>query len=78
MEPCESIQALRKQFRLVNSGCAGDTIFGAKALMFLCELAVAKNAKKARKPSKWNLAFAAGIKAGKSPAQISKEYKARG
>lgn len=75
MQACATIQELRKQFRGVNSGCAGDTIFGAKALMFLCELAVNKNGHKKRKASAWQRFFSRGMKAGKSPKQIAKEWR---
>lgn len=73
MNPCDTIQELRRQFRDVKSGCAGDTIFGAKALMFLCELAI-KNKKQPRRQSKYNRFFAAGIKAGKTAKQIGEEW----
>lgn len=87
MEYVKTLDDLRRAAKAVNSGVAGDTIFGAKALLFIAERMVAIEArlvavaavapKKRRAPSRWNRFFAAGMKDGKTPAQIGAEWKAR-
>lgn len=77
MRTVESIEELRKVYKQTNSGVAGDTIFAATALMFLCELAVTRSRKIKRRPSKWQDFFGCGMKAGKTAKQIAKEWAAK-
>jgi hypothetical protein len=73
------IKELRREFDSIRSTCAGDTRFVAQALMFIAErLDAVTRGKATRKPSEWQRFFGRGIKAGKTPAQIGEEWRARG
>lgn len=75
---CDEIDELRAAFDEIKSIVAGDTRFMAQALMFLAEQSNRQMPQRApRKPSAWNQFFAKGMKAGKSPAQIAKEWRER-
>jgi hypothetical protein len=74
MKSCNTIRELRKEFGAVKSGCAGDTIFMAKALMFLCERKA--EPRKKRKPSEWQKFLKAGMRKGKSVKQLGEEWRA--
>ena len=80
MKSCETIQELRREFLGVNSGVAGDTIFGAKALMFIAERLAEKHSpsRPKRKPAPWQKFMGHGLREGKSMKQISKEWKSKG
>jgi hypothetical protein len=75
MTPDKTIRDLRARFKEVKSGVAGDTIFMAAALMFLCEHAVNGQPRKRRAPSKWNKFMAAGMKKGKSLQEVAEDWK---
>ena len=85
MKPLETLPELRRELRNTTSGVAGDTIFSAKAVLFICErlveiekaLAHQNGAKPKRKPSEWQRFFARGMKAGKSAAQVGAEWRER-
>jgi DNA-binding NarL/FixJ family response regulator len=79
MNSCETIKELRREFKGVKTGVAGDTIFGAKALMFIAERLV-ENRTETRakiKPSAWQKFVGKGLRAGKSMKQIAQEWRAR-
>jgi hypothetical protein len=77
MKHCKNIEELRTQFAGVNSGVAGDTIFGAKALMFIAELLVARKSTTKRKPSKWQIFLGKSLKSGKTIQEAAADWKAR-
>lgn len=85
MKPIESLPELRRELQRTTSGVAGDTIFSAKAVLFICErlvsieksLAHQNGAKSKRKPSEYQRFFARGMKAGKSAAQVGAEWRER-
>lgn len=84
LEQANDIKALRKQFDSIKSSVAGDTRFGAQAILFLAErlvsieaLVIKGTAKKKRPPSEWQKFFAAGIKAGKTATEIGAEWRAK-
>ena len=80
---------LRDQFETIRSTVAGDTRFSAQAILFLSErlsrieslleeqLKLARQAKTKvkRRPTEWQRFFAAGMKAGKTPAAIGAEWR---
>jgi len=84
---------LRDQFETIRSTVAGDTRFSAQAILFLSErlsrieslleeqLKLARQAEtkaKAKRPlTEWQRFFAAGMKAGKTPAEIGAEWRGR-
>lgn len=52
--------------------------FMAQALMFIAEhVSTARPAKDKSKPTEWQKFFAKGMRAGKSPAQVAKEWHER-
>jgi len=72
------IKELRREFDSIRSTVAGDTRFGAQAIMFIAEqLDALTREKPRRKPSEWQKFFARGMKAGKTPAEIGAEWRAR-
>ena len=89
MKPIETLPELRRELKNTTSGVAGDTIFSAKAVLFICERLVdiekaltSQNGgkpkpKPKRKPSEWQRFFTAGMKANKSAAQVGAEWRDR-
>ncbi len=77
MQHCETIKELRKEFAGVKTGVAGDTIFGAKALMFIAEILASGPKSKKRKPSAWQKFLGRALKSGKTVKQAANEWKAR-
>ena len=73
----KTIQHLRRAFGDIKSGTAGDVIFIAQAMMYLCEQAAQRRNKPRRPQTPWQRYFGAGIKAGKAPQQIGAEWRAR-
>lgn len=73
---CNSIEELRAAFSGIPAFHGGDSRFMAQALMFLAERSVAIPPR-TRKPSEWNKFFAKGMKDGKAPGQIAREWKER-
>ena len=87
----KTLAELRAEFRSIKSIVSGDTRFMAQAALFNSErmarieslmeqqLKVAQhaNAKPKRRPSAWQKFFAAGMKAGKTPAEIGAEWRER-
>lgn len=72
------IKELRRDFDSIRSTVAGDTRFGAQAIMFIAEkLDALTRAAPKREPTAWQRFFAAGMKAGKTPAEIGAEWRAR-
>lgn len=74
MKHCKTIAELRAELAEVKTGVAGDTIFGAKALMFIAECLSAPKKPK-RKPSKWQVFLGKALKSGKTIQQAAKEWK---
>jgi hypothetical protein len=79
-----NIKELRREFDTIRSTVAGDTRFGAQAILYIAETldaiqaTLAKGAAKPkRKPSEWQRFFSAGMKAGKTPAQIGEDWRER-
>lgn len=77
---------LRDYAATINTATAGDARFSANALLFIAERldeiavllkAEAKSRRPKRPRTKWQDFFAAGMKAGKSPAVIGEEWRAR-
>jgi hypothetical protein len=83
VKPVETVAELRAELKQVRTGVSGDTIFSAKAVLFIAERlvnierALVKRNGKRKKPSAWNLFFADRMKAGKSPAEIGAEWRER-
>jgi len=79
MKRCETIKELRGEFNGIKTGVAGDTIFGAKALMFIAERLVEnhKPNRPKRKLTAWQKFACKGLRAGKSMKQISQEWKSK-
>jgi hypothetical protein len=77
MKSCKTIAELRLQFEEVHSGVAGDTIFGAKALMFIAEILSAQKSKPKRKPSKWQIFLGKSLKSGKTIQQAASDWKGK-
>lgn len=85
LESARDIKDLRKQFGTIKSTVAGDTRFGAQAILFVAERLVSieklleqqAGAKKKRQPSEWQRFFARGMKAGKTATQIGEEWRAQ-
>lgn len=91
LEQANDIKALRKQFDSIKSSVAGDTRFGAQAILFLAERLVSieallsksatdkylRQSRKKRPPSEWQKFFAAGMKAGKTATEIGAEWRAK-
>lgn len=77
MKPVANLRELRKAFASVTSGCAGDTIFMAKASMYLIELLESEHRRKQRKPTKYQKFFARGIRKGLTAAQVAQEWKGK-
>lgn len=80
MDRITSIQQLRKEFKNTKSGWSKDTIFVAKAVMFLCDFfteQAQRPQRLRRKQSQWNKFFAAGIRSGKTAKQIAEDWKSR-
>lgn len=78
MKQAKNIEELREHYREVKSGCAGDTIFMARAMMFMCErLAKKERNSKKRAPTEWQRFFGRGMKAGKTPVEIAGEWRER-
>jgi hypothetical protein len=75
MKHCKTIQELRDQLTEVHSGVAGDTIFGAKALMFIAETLAAKQIRPKRKPSEWQKFLGRALKSGKTVRQAAEDWK---
>lgn len=72
------IKELRAEFDTIRSTVAGDTRFGAQAIMFIAEkLDALTRERPVRKPSEWQKFFAKGMKAGKTPTEIGAEWRAR-
>lgn len=73
------IKALRREFDSICSTVAGDTRFGAQAIMFIAERLdeLTRLKPQRRQPSEWQRFFARGMKAGKTPAEIGAEWRAR-
>jgi hypothetical protein len=74
---CDTIDELRAAFNEIKSVVAGDTRFMAQALMFLAEQTARQSQRPERKPSAWNQFFAKGMRTGKSPGEIGKEWRER-
>lgn len=81
------IRTLKDDFQKVKTAVAGDTRFSAEAVLFIAEsltriealldrLATPEKPKK--KPTAWQKFFGAGMKQGKTPAEIGAEWKRRG
>lgn len=87
MKKLKSIDELRAGFPAGRGkpGWSSDTRFAAQALLFIAEQLERIEKKLATrgafhippKPSKWQQFFAAGMKAGKTPAQIAAEWRAQ-
>jgi hypothetical protein len=84
LKAAHDIKELRAQFNTIKSTVAGDTRFGAQAILFVAERLVSieallakGQAPKKRAPSAWQRFFAAGMKAGKTPAEIGREWRSR-
>jgi hypothetical protein len=83
MKRCETIRDLRTYFKSVTSGCAGDTIFMAKASLYSCELltelmkSIKGNGRPHKKPTRWQRFFGQSIRAGKTARQAADEWKRR-
>ena len=81
MKEVETLSGLRREYRGVKTGCSGDTVFGAKALLFMVkqldriETALAR--RKPRPVSEWQQFFGQGVKSGKTAEQISREWRHR-
>jgi hypothetical protein len=87
MIPLDSVKELRRNLREVKSGCAGDTIFGAKALLFIAEKLEAitekleaiekrlSHRRPRRKLSAWNKAFGIGAQQGLSAAETAAKFR---
>lgn len=91
LKPAKDLRDLRQQFDSIHSTVAGDTRFSAQAVFFLSEqlsrierllgqqlkLAQRVETKVKRPPTEWQRFFAAGMKAGQTPAQIGEAWRAR-
>lgn len=83
LDSARDIKELRRQFGTIKSTVAGDTRFGAQAIMFVAERLVSietllqKGAKPKPPQSEWQKFFARGMKAGKTAAQVGEEWRAR-
>jgi hypothetical protein len=84
LKRARSLKELRHEFDSISSTVAGDTRFGAQAILFIAErlenieALLGKGAtKKKRQPSEWQRFFAAGMRAGKTAAQIGEEWLGR-
>ena len=85
MKECRDMKELRSFFLKQNSGCAGDTIFMAKASLYSCQLLTemmklmraTNGRKKKRPPTEWQRFFAKRMKQGKSPKTIGAEWRSR-
>lgn len=84
LDSARDIKELRRQFDAIKSTVAGDTRFGAQAILFVAERLVAiesllsKGAVKSKRiPSEWQRFFARGMKEGKTAKQIGEEWQAR-
>lgn len=84
---CDSIKELRREFASIKSVVAGDTRFGAQALLFMCEkleqvsllqISQVRKVRKKRAPTAWTQAISKGMREGKSITQIAEEYKSKG
>jgi hypothetical protein len=79
MKRLATIGELQRALRQVKTGVAGDTIFGAKALLFLCEqvasLAAKNGTKRSRKKSSWQLFFGKYSKLGLPAKEIATEWR---
>jgi len=79
-----SIKELQREFASIKTTVAGDTRFGAQAILFIAErltnieaLLEKGAAKKKRQPTEWQRFFAAGMKKGKTAAEIGSEWRSK-
>lgn len=75
MKPIKTIGELRKEYRGVRSGVAGDTIFMAKAMMFLIENPPFLSKKRKRKASDWSIFLGSYLREGKTIQEAAKDWK---
>lgn len=90
LKRAKDLKDLRSQFDSIRSIVAGDTRFGAQAILFVSErlarievlleqqvkLAQQSQARPKRRPTEWQRFFAAGMKAGRTPAEIGAAWRA--
>ena len=93
LKAAKDLKDLRAHFATIHSTVAGDTRFSAQAILFLSErlsrieslleeqLKLARQAEtkaKAKRPlTEWQRFFGAGMKAGKTPAEIGAEWRGK-
>lgn len=79
MRRCVTVGELQHELRRVKSGVSEDTLFGAKALLFLCEQVASLSDKfgtrRARKKSPWQIFFGKYSKLGLPAREIAAEWK---
>lgn len=84
MKRATTVSELREEMRTIKTNWSRDTAFAARALMLIAEqleriekkLVTRSAFRVPPRPSKWQQFFAAGMKSGKTPAQISVEWRA--
>lgn len=77
-KPYKSISDMKLELKTWSPSWGNQ--IGTRGIIYACELLeqILESLKKPRrKVSAWNKFFAAGVKAGKTPAQISKEWRER-
>lgn len=79
MQRCESLKDLKRAFREITSGCAGDTIWMAKASLYLIEMLDDRlpKVKRAAKPTAYQQFFARGMRDGLAPKEIGRRWRAQ-
>lgn len=84
LKPCKTIEDVRENFTSIKSTVAGDTRFGAQALLFIAErlhdLTVDKKLSEMRQKrplTEWQKFIKAGLKAGQPITQLATEWHAR-
>lgn len=93
LKAAKDLKDLRGEFASIRSAVAGDTRFSAQAILFLSErltriealleqqIKIARRVEAKAKPKRpktaWQDFFAAGMKAGKSPAEVGAEWRER-